>query len=57
VGGERVGERAQRAGTVGGRERAPLRERGASGRDSLVELGWARARDLGEYRLGGGLED
>ena len=54
---ERVGQPVQQRGAVGGRDRAPGRVRRLRSRDGGVRLLHARARDLGEHRLGGGLED
>ena len=54
---ERVGERVQHPRALAGRQRAPRRQRRRRARDRLVDLLDARARDLGEHRLRGGLED
>ena len=55
---ERVGERAQDAPPA--RRGASARQRGQRlprAGDGLVDLGRARAGNLGEHRLGGGLDD
>ncbi|MCW2970629.1 MAG: hypothetical protein JWO23_1756, partial [Solirubrobacterales bacterium] len=55
--GERLGERAKHRSALRRGKRAPRRQRLFGARDSLVDLLGARARDLGEHRLGRGLED
>ena len=54
---EAVGERVQRPRALSGRDHAPRGQRLSGACDRLVDLLDARACDLGEHALGGGLED
>ncbi len=53
---ERGRQRVQHPCPLARRERPPYRQRRLRARDRRVDLRDARARDLGEHRLGGGLE-
>jgi hypothetical protein len=55
--GQHVGQRIQHPRALARRKRSPRRQRGPGARDRLVDLLDARARDLGEDRFGGGLDD